>query len=459
MQTDTAGEGPHTHAFYFTAWRWHFYAGLYVAPFLIILALSGLVMLWTHALGGINGDGGIVTPMGSTKSIADQATAASATVPGGTVTQYIAPMSPDRVAIFKVAAGETEMGVAINPHDGRIVSTFPWGQDWYAFASDIHGTLLMGTLGDRLIELAASLGIILIVTGIYLWWPRDGQRATLRPNLAARGRAWWKSLHQVTGVWAAGVLLVFLISGLSWTGIWGEKLVQAWNTFPAAKYEAPQSSDLHASINHDAKHEVPWALEQTPLPASGSLEGVQAISGPVTLNSVTDFAASLGFDNRYQLNLPQGETGVWTISHDSMSHDGPDPTADRTLHIDQFTGNVLADVRYADYTIYARAMAAGIAFHQGDLGLWNLALNTLFCLSVLFLSASGIVMWWKRRPAGVWRLVAPPMPAKPRLWKGAAILMLMLGLAFPLAGAALLGAILLDLSVLRFVGPLRRALS
>jgi uncharacterized iron-regulated membrane protein len=26
-------------------WRWHFYAGLYVAPFLIILACTGLVML------------------------------------------------------------------------------------------------------------------------------------------------------------------------------------------------------------------------------------------------------------------------------------------------------------------------------------------------------------------------------------------------------------------------------
>ncbi len=30
---------------YATVWRWHFYAGLYVAPFLMLLAVTGLVML------------------------------------------------------------------------------------------------------------------------------------------------------------------------------------------------------------------------------------------------------------------------------------------------------------------------------------------------------------------------------------------------------------------------------
>jgi uncharacterized iron-regulated membrane protein len=136
------------------------------------------------------------------------------------------------------------------------------------------------------------------------------------------------------------------------------------------------------------------------MPESGSLAGTAAVTGPVTIDSVTAFAATLGFDRRYQLNLPGDEKGVWTIGHDSMSNDGPSPSADRTIHIDQYTGNVLADVRYADYSVYAKAMAWGIAFHEGDLGAWNLALNTLFCLSLVLVSVSGVVMWVKRRPSG-----------------------------------------------------------
>ena len=132
-----------------------------------------------------------------------------------------------------------------------------------------------------------------------------------------------------------------------------------------------------------------------------------------------------------QFALPGDAGGVWTISHDSMSNDGPDPTADRTIHIDRYTGNVLADVRYSDYSAYAKAMAWGIAFHEGDMGLWNLVLNTLFCLSMIFLPVSGLVMWWKRRPERAFRLAAPPAPQGMAVWWGAAALVVVLGAAFP----------------------------
>jgi uncharacterized iron-regulated membrane protein len=242
-------------------------------------------------------------------------------------------------------------------------------------------------------------------------------------------------------------------------GLWGAKFVQAWNTFPTGKWDAvPLSDATHASMNHGAAKEVPWTLEQTPMPESGSLAGVQAITGPVTIDSETAFAATLGFDRRYQLNLPADETGVWTISHDSMSNDGPNPAADRTIHIDQFTGNVLADVRYADYSVYAKMMAWGIAFHEGDLGAWKLALNTVFCLGISLLSVSGAIMWVKRRPTGA-RLGAPPRPVDLPYAKGAILITLALSLAFPMLGLTLLAVILLDLLILSTVPPLKRLVS
>lgn len=65
---------------------------------------------------------------------------------------------------------------------------------------------------------------------------------------------------------------------------------------------------------------------------------------------------------------------------------------------------------FADYSAYGRAMAVGVARHEGDLGAWNVALNTVFCLGILFLAISGAVMWWKRRPRGILRLAAPAAP-------------------------------------------------
>jgi uncharacterized iron-regulated membrane protein len=444
---------------YFAVWRWHFYAGLYAIPFLIMLAATGLVMLWIAVLTGI-GDEKLTIPRGDQPlAVSELITAAEAALPGATATQYVAPLSPDQIATVVVAADDVTTGITLNPYTGEVLNQFPWRAGWYDFMTDIHGSLLMGNAGDWMIEAAASLGLLLVLSGIYLHWPREGWGKALTVQTAAKGRGFWKSLHGAVGLWISLILVVFLISGLSWAGLWGAKFVQAWSTFPAEKWDAvPLSDATHASMNHGAAKEVPWTLEQAPLPLSGSFSGVQAVMGPITVDSVAGFADALGFANRYQLTLPTGETGVYTISHDSMSNDGPDPAADRTIHIDQFTGNVLADVRYADYSPYAKLMAWGIAFHEGDLGLWNIALNTGFCLSVIAMAVSGLVLWWKRRPAGA-RLGAPPRPVDIPYAKGALLVTLALSLAFPMLGLTLLGVMALDLVVLSALPPLKRLVS
>lgn len=447
---------------YFMVWRWHFYCSLYVFPFLMMLAVTGLIMLWISALTELNGERTKVVPTGAPMAVSALATVAETAVPGGKVGTYIEPMAADRVAVFQVKAGEEAVTVVLDPYTGAVVDTFPWRAGWYDFATEIHGTLLIGDLGDWLIEAAASLGIILVVTGVWLHWPRGGTgwRRTLLPKVAFSSRGAWKALHGAVGMWMSVVLLVFLISGLSWAGIWGGKMVQAWSTFPAEKWEAvPLSDKTHADMNHGAAKEVPWGLEQTPLPESGSLAGMQAIVGAVDIDSVVAFARGLGFDGRFQIAVPGDEAGVWTVSHDSMSNDGPDPSGDRTIHLDQYTGNVLADVGFADYSPWAKAMAYGIAFHEGDMGAWNIALNTVFCLSMIFLPVSGLVMWWKRRPERAFRLAAPPAPQGMAFWWGAAALVVVLGLAFPLGGAVIAAVVVLDLVLLRRVAGLRRLVS
>ena len=52
-----------THTLYRAAWRWHFYAGLYVIPFLIMLAVTGLTMLWIGVVSGRDGEWIAVTPV------------------------------------------------------------------------------------------------------------------------------------------------------------------------------------------------------------------------------------------------------------------------------------------------------------------------------------------------------------------------------------------------------------
>ncbi len=465
--TDPASRsGPGTNRFYFAAWRWHFYAGLYVVPFLMMLAVTGLIMLWFTAIAPEYGDRIPVTPQATALSVTEQAAAAIAAHPGGTVVQYIAPYDAATPALVKLDLADGARMLAVDPYTGSILRDRLHAGTWNEFATAIHGELLIGGnggIGDLLIEIAASLALLLVATGLYLAWPRKGRpvREMLIPSFKMKGRPVWKSLHTVVGTWTALILVVFLISGLSWAGIWGGKFVQAWSTFPAEKWDAvPLSDATHASMNHDARETVPWALEQTSMPASGSAVGVTGVPDGTTveLASIVALGRSIGFDGRFQVAVASGETGVWTLSRDSMSYDSPDPTADRTVHVDRYTGKILADVKYEDYSVPGKAMAVSIAFHEGMMGTWNLVLNVAFCLAVIFITVSGVVMWWKRRPPGL-RLGAPPSPAEVPFPKGALPIVVGLSMLFPVLGLTLLAVALLDWLVLSRIPALRNTLN
>ena len=119
-----------------------------------------------------------------------------------------------------------------------------------------------------------------------------------------------ESLHETIGAWMSVMLLFFLLSGLAWAGVWGGKMMQAWSTFPAEKWDnVPLSDKTHASMNHGAAKEVPWTLEQTlcrsrvPRRAHRAAEGM-----PVVAESLVALGRALGFDGRFQITAPADET-------------------------------------------------------------------------------------------------------------------------------------------------------
>lgn len=444
-------------SFYNLAWRWHFYAGLLVAPVMILLAITGIIYLFKPQLDPL------MYPHLLQVEVQEKALSADAqlarvheTYPGAIVDQYLPPASPDSSAQFVLQVNGATLDLFVNPYTGQVLGTQHGLYNLQAIARALHGELMVGKVGDAVVELAAGWGIVLVVSGLYLWWPRgNGAAGVLWPRLRSRGRTFWRDLHAVVGFWGSLGLLFMLLTGMTWTGIWGKQYAELWNRFPTGMFSEVPLSDVKArTLNDAARQTVPWALETTPMPMSGGAHAEHmghagANSGPaapqVGLQGVVDIAERAGVHAGYSITLPKTGTGVYTVAVFA-----DDPRNDATLHIDQYTGQVLVDVRYAQYGLLARATELAVMLHEGKMfGLANQLIVLVVCLMVLLGSVSGLVIWWKRRPAK--GLGVPPLRHGLPLWKTAVGVMIALGLAFPLVGASLLAVAVLEYGVLRWM--------
>ncbi|SGZ01193.1 PepSY-associated TM helix domain-containing protein [Moritella viscosa] len=465
---------------YFLTWRWHFYAGLFVIPFMLMLSLTGLVMLFDDEIEFSRYQSMLeVTPEASTLIISRQMENVLSAYPNAMVTQFIPAKSSDLANRFsiKLESGQT-LFVTVNPYNGEVLGTIDRSDSWYELANDIHGTLLLGDWGDYLIEIAASLGVILLVTGVYLWLPRDkaSKAGFLKIRMTSGPRILMRDLHANIGGLLSFVLLFFFISGLAWASIWGGKFVQAWSSFPAEKWnDVPLSTQNHASMNHGSEEEMPWNLEQTLMPESHDHTAMLAagtgamlhdtkvanemyIEAKFGVDQILAQAKILGF-TQFKLNFPRSEIGVYTLAANTMSGDITDPRLDRTTHIDQYSGRILADVTWNEYNPMAKFMAAGIALHQGDVSVVNKIVNVFFCLAFIFIAISGAVMWWIRRPAEKKALGAPPRFEHAGVWKVGLITIVVLSFMLPMAGGTIALVLFVDWLVFSRVNKLKLALN
>ncbi|OJB48685.1 peptidase [Burkholderia ubonensis] len=457
---------------YRTLWRWHFYAGLFVMPFLVILAITGTLycfqpqiepLLYPHRL--------IVEPRDTPRLDADTllAKARAAMPAGATPVSAQVSTAPARSAeyVFRLRDGSRE-SVYVNPYDGSVLGTLSVERRFMQVDRMLHRKLLLGKTGELLMELAACWTFVMIGTGVALWWPRGTTRVAraLRPDLSLRGRPLWKSIHATAGIWLAAGAVAFILTGLPWSGSWGKYFKAlaatvnlgepqgAWGGLPLRSSRAgaaPAGTETRVAAPAGHRHDggdsmpgmvmddlplpqTPWAVGNVPVPHSPSAP----TPAPLTLDRAIAIVAGLGVTSGYTLALPAGADGVLTASYFPA-----DPKAERTIYIDQYSGAVLKDIRYADYGAVSQAVSYGTSLHMGRyFGLANQIVCAALSLGLAAMAVTGAVMWWKRRPAGKLGAPARERDAPPmRAWIAGLVL---LGIVFPLMGMTIVAVWLVD---------------
>ncbi|BBX18850.1 peptidase [Mycolicibacterium duvalii] len=469
-------------------WRIHFWVALFTAPALVILACSGLVILYSQPLDNwLNRSLFIVEPRGDTVGLDEQvATAREHVAVDYTVDAVTPPPEPGRstrvdflppdAAAYPAAEGNVTQ-VFVDPYTGDYLGQRSELSGLVGWANQVHrmfgndapqaqlpslghlidpsaypdATIPVG-IGNLWMELTAVWILVLLASGIYLWWPRAIEAA--KPLLTVRwrrgGRVRWRDVHALTGVVIAVVLVGYVLSGMTWSRYWGEN----WRAFsstvaPSTQIDAP--STPAAMGDHDRLgRRIAWTAADDPVYAS-----VPDGSVPQRLSfaDVDRIAKGEHMVPGYAIIPPSDSSvdGDTVYGSYTVVNAWPQKVSEqRTLYLNQFTGQTITNATATQDGALSRLTSFGIAMHMGhQYGVLTRILATVACLAVLLSVLTGVLMWWKRRPAGGTGLPAPTGSADRVETPRRAVLLvvtLALGLSvlFPVFGVSLLVVLALE---------------
>lgn len=429
---------------YNQVWRWHFYAGMLCVPFVLWLAVTGSIYAWRPQI-----EAWLDRPYDSLVPTATRATpeavaaAAVATVPGSRLRKYELPPTPGSAVRVLVGGDGGDRRVYVDPYRLTVLKVVAEDDRPMQIVARLHGELLAGAWGSYLVEIAACWTVVMILTGLYLWWPR-GQRGlagVLYPRLARGRRLFWRDLHAVTGIWVSLLALFLISTGLPWAKSWGSYFKEIRTV--TGTLDGPVDWTIGG---RKAAADDPMAGDH-----AGHLGMTMPHHGyrPGELNRAVAAAVRLDFAGPVLVSPPGKEPRGWTIASDA---------ADRPLRatavIAGKTGAVLARKDFGERHWIDRAVGYGIATHEGQLfGIANQLMVSATALMLMTLSVSGAISWWRRRPSG--RLGAPLPLSRPRVGVVLIGAIAALAIAMPLFGATLLTVLVAERGLKRWSGIAR----
>lgn len=405
-----------TSSLYRSVWKWHFFAALYVLPFMFILSITGGMYLFKPQIEEfIYSDRLNIEVQSQTATLEAQQAAVLTAAPSSQIRSITTEEIAGRSTVFEIQDSNRVRSYAwVNPYTAEVLHIQDRKSTLMYRLKKIHSEVLLGKTGSKFVELAAHWAVVLFITGLFLWWPRGkGGLAKALSVPKGTGRPWWKQTHLFVGLFASFLIIPILLSGLPWTNVWGG----------GYSYVQKKTGQKSPSLRF----------------SGGKVKSTTAEGDTISYDQVLATAAAQGLVTPYEVRPPKNAQGAFWIR--SASKNRWDQSE---LIIDQYSGKVLNRVNFEDFPLMAKASSLGVSFHQGELYGWmNVAQNLIAACLAALLAVSGFVTWWIRRPAG--SLGVPTTPSRNiKLGLGMSALIVFLCCFLPLMGASLLVALLLD---------------
>lgn len=193
----------------------HRWLGLATGLVVLILGLTGAIYCFAPELQNmqsyrsVQAENAPLLPPSQIKQIAEKR------LPGKTVQRMYYDARDKAVMVLFSEKGSYNYSIFINPYNGDVLKVRDNHQDFFSVVLQLHRTLLI-PYGHDIIRWSTVVFLLMLVSGIILWWPRNRKTAKrgFRIMWNAHPKRLNYDLHRILGFYATWIVLFTAITGL-----------------------------------------------------------------------------------------------------------------------------------------------------------------------------------------------------------------------------------------------------
>jgi uncharacterized iron-regulated membrane protein len=131
---------------------------------------------------------------------------------------WVTYFGPERSAtVYFTDTTKAELLAYLNPYTGQVLHEQDLSTFFFTIVEEIHMHLLLPpAIGEWVVGISVAIFVVMLITGIMLWWPKRKQERKQRFTIkwGSRWRRVNYDLHNVLGFYAASIALVLALTGL-----------------------------------------------------------------------------------------------------------------------------------------------------------------------------------------------------------------------------------------------------
>lgn len=273
--------------------------------------------------------------------------------------------------------------VYVNQYTGEILGIYNEKYDLFPILKSIHWSLLLkADWGKYVVGIPVVLFIIMLITGIILWWPKNKKMRKGRFSFDWKNVKTWKrknyDLHNVLGFYASFIALIISISGIYFAYPW---VKIAFNFTLSGSVDLPKEKEIKSPDSLVAKNK--------------SVFDLTANETKKLYENSSNFRIPLNGKNKKGKDLKNipvtvyGEEGKFAVRNQ--------------LAFDQYSGKLLSNKPYQEISNAEKYAYANYDIHTGSyfgiIGKIIWFITGLICTS---LPVTGFLVWLgKQKKKGI----------------------------------------------------------